>query len=135
MEHDVVGDITDRGDHCGECRAKRDASGLDVVIFGHVQVGAVNTGDDQEFVGDARPVGAEHDDVVVLVDDSLVHRLLGLDGGAQQAAGGESCESSLLFGELSGDEAHAEQLSVGVFDRGARLTAGVDDGLGVAEVL
>ena len=90
-------------------------------------------GDDEHLVGVAAPEGADDEDALVGVDDAVPGVLLGVDGGAQQAAAGEAGEAGLLLGELAGHERHPEQLAVGVLDRGAGLAPGVDDGLAVAQ--
>ena len=99
-----------------------------------VQMGVVLPGHHEHLVGDGAPERADHDHTVVGVDHPLAGVLLRLDGGAQEARPDETGEASLLLGELPRDEGHAEQLAVGVLERGAGLTSRVDDGLGVAEV-
>ena len=65
-------------------------------------------GDDQHLVGGGAPERADHHDPVVGVDDPVALDLLGVDGGAEQAAPGEPGEAGLLLGQLPGDEGHAE---------------------------
>ena len=91
-------------------------------------------GQHEHFVGDGAPEGADDHDPVVGVNHPLGRVLLRLDGGAQEARADEPREPRLLLGQLAGDEGHAEQLPVRVLERGARLAAGIHDGLGVAEV-
>ena len=98
-----------------------------------VEVGAVGPGQDQHLVGGAAPERADDQYLLVGVDDPVVDVLLGVDRGAEQAAPGEAGEAGLLLDQLTGDEGHPEQLAVRVLDGGARLPAGIDDGLAVAE--
>ena len=57
---------------------------------------------------------------------------LGLGHRAQQAGLAEAAEAGLLLGDLARHERDAEELAVRVLERGACLSAGVDDRLRVA---
>ena len=116
VEHEVVGDVTNGAGERSKRFSQGDPDAGDIVISGGVKMRGVVPRDHQHLVGCARPVGAQHDDVRISVDHPLVDRLLGLDGGALQTMSGDPGEPGLLLGDLSGDEAHPEELAMGVLD-------------------
>ena len=60
-------------------------------------------------------------DVIVREHDPIAGRELGLDRGAEEAAAGEAGERPLFVEHLAGDEGQAQQLTVRMRERGARL--------------
>ena len=99
-----------------------------------LQVHLVGTRDDEQLVGGARPERAHHDALVVGEDHAGPVDEFGLDGGAQDAAAGESGERPFLVEDLARDEGHAEQLGVRVGERRTGFPTVVHDGLGVPDV-
>jgi len=103
-------------------------------VAGVGEVQFVVARDDQQFVRGAAPVGADAHHVVVREENALALTDLRFDRGAQDATTLETAEGTLLFEQLARNEWEAEQLSVRVGDRCARLAAVVDDGLRVPDV-
>ena len=133
VEDQVVGDVAQHGAQPAESDLERPSDGEQVGGRTVVEVGSVGAGDDEHLIGGAAPERADHQDLLVGVDDPVADVLLGVDGGAQEAPTGEPGEAGLLLHQLAGDEGHPEQLTVGMLDRGAGFPAGVDDGLAVAQ--
>jgi len=99
-----------------------------------MEMRVVFAGHDEHFVGDGTPERADDDDSVIGVDHPFGRVLFCFDRRAQEARTDEPREARLLLGELPRNERHAEQLTVRVLEGGARLPAGIHNGLGVAEV-
>ena len=97
------------------------------------QVGLVGAGDDEHLVGGRAPERAHDHDPLVGQQHPVAGRLLLGDGGAEHARVGAVGEALDLGVQLLGHERDAEQLTVRVLERGTRLPAVVDDGLGVAD--
>ena len=116
MEHDVVGHVADARAKGGERECDRAADGAEVLLAGSMHVRLVGPRDDQHLVGGAAPEGAEHQHVVVGVNDPLLGVELGFDHGAEQAVALEPCEAGELVRRLTGDERHRQQLAVRVLD-------------------
>ena len=96
-------------------------------------MGVVVARHDEDLVGRPAPVRAESDGVLGCLDHAVFERLLGRGRGADHATAREALETRLFVGKLPGHERDAEQLAVGVGDRGTGLATVVDDHLAVTQ--
>ena len=134
MENDVVCDVAKRAAKAGQRVAQTDADGSKIIEFGCVEVGAMATRDGQHLERCPAPIGADNDDAVIGEDHTTPGVDLGFDRRAEQAGSGEAIETGLLVQDLARNERETEQLTVGVHERRARLTAVVHDRLAVAQL-
>ena len=134
MEDDVVGHVAEAATQCRQTVAQADADCREIGQLRGVEVPVVAARDGQHLERRATPVGADHDDAIVGVDDAGAGVELGLDRGTQQARAGEPVEPELLADDLAGDEREPEELPVRVDERRTGFAAVVDDRLAVAEL-
>ena len=135
VEDDVVGDVARRRvRRRRSTSAQRPAHGDDVGRLGVVEVALVGPGDDQQLVGrrrsrtgTRRPRGRPRTTLRWPASTSASRVVHSRQPPTKRP------EAVLLLGQLLGHERDAEQLAVGVVERGARLAAVVDDGLRVAD--